>query len=371
MCAKLFIIRKFILLEMLPSSQQQSLPLITVGVVVFNREWIIGQMLDSLKRQTYPHDKIFLLIVDGESKDKTVKVANQSLTQSDFSGYEVIVKDTNIPEARNICIQKMKGDYLFFWDSDVIMEPSAIENLLNILRTENADIVSACITQVNVDSVDEIEKKWHEWETKYPRQNEVKIVDVIATGNAIISKKVLSQISFDPDCTYFEDQEFASHANRQGFKIMQAKNVIGFDINSRDQKYSDIYACDMPVKKMLRGLRKKGKIQAERVTLGFSSVSKALTKFFWANKRYLFYLLYIPAIILTVIGVLILNLWLILVFPAYFLLYTVFQLRKRGFVRGLKTAERSLIVGVPTTYALVYYCMKLGLRKPKVNEQKS
>jgi glycosyltransferase involved in cell wall biosynthesis len=52
-------------------------PLVTVDIVVLNREWVIDKMLTSLQRQTYPHDRIFVIVVDGESKDKTVPTAER------------------------------------------------------------------------------------------------------------------------------------------------------------------------------------------------------------------------------------------------------------------------------------------------------
>ena len=118
---------------MLPTDEKDS-PLITIGVVVLNREWIIRQMLASVQSQTYPHNHLYVLVVDGKSKDNTVKVAKEVLADSDFNGYDVLVQESSIPEARNICIQKMKGDYLFFWDSDVIMEPTALTRMLETLK---------------------------------------------------------------------------------------------------------------------------------------------------------------------------------------------------------------------------------------------
>lgn len=350
---------------MLPINQQKDIPLITIGVVVFNREWIIKRMLASVQSQTYPHDKLFVVVVDGESKDNTVKITKEVLSNSDFSGYEVIVKDSTIPEARNICIQNMKGDFLLFWDSDVIMEPTAVASMLEILKKENVDIVSPYVTAVFVDSLDEIDRKWSEWEAaKRLRQQKSRIVDVAGTANILISKKVLRQIAFDPDCTFYEDYDFTCRATEQGFKIfLETKNVTGFDINS-NIPYSDIY-FDMPIKKTLRGLRKKGLIQAQDITTGFPSISKAVIRFFLANKRYIFYVGYIPVIVLTVIGILVQDLWLSLIFPLYFLLYAIIQIKKRGFARGLNAIVRSLIVGVPTTCALLYYSIKLSFKRPK------
>jgi len=345
---------------MLPPNEQD-LPLVTVGVVVLNREWIIRQMLISMQSQTYPHNKLYVLMVDGGSKDNTVKIATEVLAASDFSGYEVVVKESSIPEARNICIQKMKGDYLFFWDSDVIMEPTALIRMLEILKKENVDMLLPTITVVTVNSVDDLDKKWREWETKYPRREESKIVQAAGTCDLLISKKVLAQIAFDPDLTFFEDQDFSLKATKLGFKILLTKNVIGFDLKS-DRPYSDIY-FDMSLGKTLRGLRKKGALQAQMVVKDSPSVSRAVLKFLLANKRYFFYIGYVPAIILTVIGVLLQNLWLALILPVYFLIYAAAQFKKRGFARGLKALMRSFIVGVPTTYAFLFYCLKLNFKR--------
>lgn len=160
-------------MSLISTKSREDLPLITVGVVVFNRAWIIKRMLASVQSQTYPHDKMFVLVVDGKSRDDTVKLAKQVLAESDFSGYEVFVKDSNIPEARNICIQKMKGDFLLFWDSDVIMEETAVSCMLETLKKENVDMVASTVTEVTVDSADDVDQKWEEWKNKYPPQEKI------------------------------------------------------------------------------------------------------------------------------------------------------------------------------------------------------
>jgi hypothetical protein len=119
----------------------------------------------------------------------------------------------------------------------------------------------------------------------------------------------------------------------------------------------------MPLKKALRGIHKKALIQLQSISSEYPSISKAVMKFFLANKRYLFYLGYPPIVILSVFGVLIQNIWLSLIFPLYFALYLIVQIKKRGFARGLNAAVRSILVGVPTTYVLLYYSAKLSFRR--------
>ena len=136
-----------------------SSPLVTVGIVVLNRDWIIDKMLTSLQQQTYPHDRIFVLLVDGESKDNTVATARQILENSDFNGYEIVVKKCNIPEGRNICIEKMKGDFLFFWGSDIIMGANALENIVATGLDTKADIVSAELASFYMNTMEEANPK--------------------------------------------------------------------------------------------------------------------------------------------------------------------------------------------------------------------
>src|SRR5674476_1429725 len=95
----------------------QEFSLITSGVLGCNRAWRINEMLTSVQNQTYPQDKLFIVIVDGKSTDNTVKVAKEVLSNSNFSGYEVIVEQSSIPEARNLCIKNMKGCLLYTSDA--------------------------------------------------------------------------------------------------------------------------------------------------------------------------------------------------------------------------------------------------------------
>ena len=110
--------------------QQQTDQLLTVAVVVWNRDWVIGKMLNSLQQQTYPHSKIFVLMVDNESTDDTVPIAKQILEKADFAGYRIIIQKCNIAEGRNLYIDNMVGDRILFWDSDVVMEPTSTERLM-------------------------------------------------------------------------------------------------------------------------------------------------------------------------------------------------------------------------------------------------
>jgi glycosyltransferase involved in cell wall biosynthesis len=346
--------------------EDKNLPLITVGVVVLNREWIIEKMLDSLLRQTYPHSRIFVVIVDGKSKDKTVEVARKALEKSDFIGYNIIVRECTIPQGRNICIENMRGDMLLFWDSDIIMEPNAIQELVRTMVKEKADIATAGDgAYIYVNAVEEIDAKINEARTKRTHipENCIVEVPVAGMGCTLISRNVLNSLRFDPDLTISEDMDFTIRAREKGFKIIANKHIVVFDINIRKREHSDIY-IDMPLKNALKGLRKRAKVYVLASTLKPSL--KETLNFFIKNKRYIFYLGYIPLALLTIYGIFLQNIYL-LSFPIYLTLFAVWQVKRRGFIRGVKAVLRSILVGLPFSLMLIYYFCKYI--KPKKWQQ--
>lgn len=348
--------------------EKSGFPLVTVGTVVLNREWIIGKMLDSLLHQTYPHDKIFVLIVDGESKDRTLEIIREILEKADFSGFKIISKKCSIPEGRNICVENMRGDLLFSLDSDVIMGQTAIEDLFAIMIQEKVEIVNADCIQIYVNGIEEVDAKINEVRAshKSPLKDNTEEVPATGMGHALVTRRVLSEIRFDPDLTICEDLDFSVRAREKGLKIILAKHVLTFDVNIWKKGFSDIH-MEIPIRQSLRGVRKKARASA--LTYSFTLTFKDSLEFFWRNKRYPFYLGYIPAFILTVYGILAKNL-LVLFFPAYLLFFALWQIRKRGSKLAVQSVLRSLIVGVPRALWLVYYFAKYTLRTQRNHERR-
>ncbi len=339
----------------------QHLPFVTVGIVALNRAWIIDQALSSLQSQTYPHANLHVLFVDGGSKDGTAELAGKMLQESDFSGYEVVVQKCTIPEGRNICLEKMRGDLLLFWDSDIIMPSDAVAKLVHASEIEHADLMTADVRQITISSTSEIARKLKEARV-LEQQTPCVEINAATMGQSLLSKKLVTSISFDPDLTNNEDSDFCLRAKAKGFKIMLCRSVVVLDVNMYKMGYSDLH-IDTPLKYALRGIRKKSKAQVYAYPFE-SGGWRGLILFFSQHKRYLFYLGYLPTLFVTIIGVFLSNIFLSLTFPAYLLLYLVLQIRRRGLIRGIKSLIRSLLVGIPNSLWISYYCIRV-LKKPR------
>jgi len=92
--------------------------LISIIIPTKNSQTTLKKCLESVMRQTYKN--IEIVVVDNYSKDKTKEIALQ-YTRLFFQ------KGKERSAQRNYGIQKSKGNYLLFLDSDMILSQTVIE----------------------------------------------------------------------------------------------------------------------------------------------------------------------------------------------------------------------------------------------------
>lgn len=114
------------------TTQESSLPLITIGMPTKNRSWCLPQVLARLEGMEYPKKKMKIIFVDGYSTDGTFTMLKEWKEREGQKYHDVLLiqEDCNIPEARNLCINRIVGDFLLFWDSDVIPPPDFIKRFV-------------------------------------------------------------------------------------------------------------------------------------------------------------------------------------------------------------------------------------------------
>ena len=100
----------------------------SIIVPVYNTEEYLHRCLDSLVNQTYPHVQIIL--VDDGSCDKSLEICQQYAQKYEF--IEVYHQENRgVSAARNEGLKHIKGDFLFFVDSDDYVLPMYIEHFMN------------------------------------------------------------------------------------------------------------------------------------------------------------------------------------------------------------------------------------------------
>ena len=125
----------------------QHLPLVTINVAVLNEELRLRPLLESIVNQTYPRDRIEVLVVDGGSTDGTLKIAEEF-------GCQVVPNPRRESDiGRRIGCEAATGELHVYLDAD--MELAARDALEQLVRPflDRDDIVGT-FTRFVVDRSD-------------------------------------------------------------------------------------------------------------------------------------------------------------------------------------------------------------------------
>ncbi len=114
--------------------------LISVIVPIYNVENYLEKCIDSILNQTYQNLEVIL--VDDGSPDNCAKICDEYANKD--SRVVVLHKENGgVSSARNLGLEKAKGEFITFVDSDDYLEPTMYEKLIQKQQLENLDIVFA------------------------------------------------------------------------------------------------------------------------------------------------------------------------------------------------------------------------------------
>lgn len=115
---------------------------VTIGIPAFKAVDYIEKTMESALNQTFA--SIEYLIVDDCGNDGTIKVVER-LQKEHPRGKDIHIlynkQNLGVGRTRNIILDEAQGEYLFFLDSDDILEPDAIEKMMKAARQYQAEIV--------------------------------------------------------------------------------------------------------------------------------------------------------------------------------------------------------------------------------------
>lgn len=120
--------------------------IITIGMPIKDRIFCIDKTLASISSQTYPKNKIKIVFIDDQSNDGTYERLLQWKEQheKEYLGIQILRAESKgyISTLRNLCVSNMKGDIIFFWDSDTIApDDNALSRMVQQLVGSDAVVV--------------------------------------------------------------------------------------------------------------------------------------------------------------------------------------------------------------------------------------
>lgn len=113
--------------------------LVSIIIPNYNRASLIGETLDSIISQTYENWEC--IIVDDGSIDNSIEVISKYVEKD--NRFLLFQRPTDYSKGANACrnigMQKSKGDYIIFFDSDDLMMKNHVEAKLHFMTTQNLD----------------------------------------------------------------------------------------------------------------------------------------------------------------------------------------------------------------------------------------
>ena len=191
-------------------------PVLSVIIPAYNEEKDIGNCLSSLQKQSYPKNKIGIIIVDDGSTDKTCQIVKK------FKSVKLIKGKHKGPGfSRNLGAKKAKGEILIFVDADMTFDKDYLKNLTEpIIKKKVIGTEEGMQIASNRDNI------WSRcWGTHFKDYPNIKKGHIF---RAIPKKKFKEMGGFDPIYGYADDLTFYF---KYGVRSKWVRNAICYHKN--------------------------------------------------------------------------------------------------------------------------------------------
>ncbi|MEM0111335.1 MAG: glycosyltransferase [Candidatus Parvarchaeota archaeon] len=193
-------------------------PRITVVIPTYNEEYYVGDLLKSIKKQSYADYEI--LGVDSYSKDRTVSILKR------YGAKVVKMPKKNVASAYNRGIKASKGDIVALVDADYILSSKLFERIIKDFDSDpNIVCIEPTITVRSKDIPKKERKKFIAFNklVMYLKRASYYTATPFAYGCVFIRRKALIKAGlFNEDIDVDENWEFYPRLRKLGkFKIVE------------------------------------------------------------------------------------------------------------------------------------------------------
>lgn len=194
-------------------------PFVSVIIPVYNGAIGIKKTLDALQAQTYPQDRLEIIVVDNGSIDETREVISKfpvkMLQQPIRSSYA----------ARNMGIAAARGGIIAFTDSDCEPDVNWLFNGVRHLQTHRADAIGGLVsfTLSTTPSAGE----YADAVINIDNEGSIAMHGMAATANLFVTRDALQRVGgFNQKLQSGGDGEWSARAKKVGITMQFASNAI-------------------------------------------------------------------------------------------------------------------------------------------------
>jgi glycosyltransferase involved in cell wall biosynthesis len=192
--------------------------LVSIVIPVYNRQDRIRQCLQSCIEQT--HRPLEIVVVDDGSKDDSGKVVQeffeQNTSATGITMFYFHQENKGAPAARNLGISKATGSFIKLFDSDDLLPPSAIRDLLKAFD-DTTDAVFGNGTKIDANSNPL-------WPITYEGFNKKEPISTVAGKSIVLGclmfrRRCFETVRFNETIKVAQDRELCVNLLVHGFRF--------------------------------------------------------------------------------------------------------------------------------------------------------
>jgi len=205
------------------------LPLVSIGIPVWNEGKSIVDTLESLDEMDYPKEKLEIIVIDDGSNDDTYKLAKEYARGKKY--IKVLKNKSNLgkSETVNRALSLAKGEYFAVCDADSSVDKKLLKDTLVYFTDDN---VAAVTTQIKVKDPKNIIERMQRVEmifASYIRKM-MALIGTLHYTNGVMSvfkKDILKKVGGLSNKVMTEDLEIAMRLKSLGYEVKICENAFG------------------------------------------------------------------------------------------------------------------------------------------------
>lgn len=209
--------------------------IVSICIVAYNEEKSLPGLFRDILAQTYPHDKIEVVLIDSGSTDSTKNIMKKFKEENkEFFGVQVLDNPKGIQASGwNVAIKSYRGDVITRIDAHSSIKPNFVEE--NIKLQKEGEFVTGgprpCVIDEDTDWKRTLllaeESMFGSSIAKYRRNGEKVYVNSLFHGT--YRREVFQKVGgFNEQLGRTEDNEIHYRIRKAGYKICFSPNIVSF-----------------------------------------------------------------------------------------------------------------------------------------------
>lgn len=216
---------------------------LTIGIVAYNEEDFLPNLLLDMKAQKYPHELIELVLIDSNSTDRTKEIMEEfKKINTEFYSIQIL-DNTKKSQASgwNVAIRNFTGDVLARIDAHTKVTPEYSEKVMqNIQAGENVvGGIRPCLIKNNTpwsNVLLQVENSLFGSNINLSRRSQEKKY-VKSMFHAAYRKEVFNKVGlFNEQLLRTEDNEFHYRVRKAGYNLCYDPSIITYQFARSDFK---------------------------------------------------------------------------------------------------------------------------------------